>query len=510
MRSNNRQLGINMIASMLSYFVSYAIYFFLTPYIVKELGVAAYGFVGLSNQIIGYSSLITIALNSMAGRFITIEYHKGNIEKANSYYSSVFYGNCIISVFLLIVSSILVIYLDRVINIPDDLIVDVKILFSFLAFNTILGLVANVYATATFIKNRLDYTNIRDVIGNFIKAGVLILFFTLLAPKVWYFGFTSLVLTLYVSYTNYRFTVKHTPDLCINKSYYDFSRIKELVISGVWNLITKLSTLLETGFNLLIANLFIGAELTGAFALSTTVPMMINSICAKMASNFAPSWTQLYALENKDSLRGEILKSIRIMGFIASIPISLFIVLGKDFYQLWVPTQDADLLFWLSVVGLLVMIVAMPLEPLWNIFTITNKVKKTSINLLEWSVAIFSCVLIGMFVTENPLARLFILASVRSVLATIRTLTFLPLFGAKCLGYKKTVFYPAILRNLICIGGIILLSSLISFINMPVSWGALVLKALFVSAIGVVCNWFLSLNSSDRKYFMTIIRNKIH
>lgn len=510
MRSSNRQLGINMIASVFSFIVTYAIYFFLTPYIVKGLGVAAYGFVGLSNQIIGYSSLITIALNSMAGRFITIEYHKGNLEKANSYFSSVFFGNCIISAFLLIASSLLVIYLDCIINIPDDLIWDVKWLFAFLSINSIIALITNVYATATFIKNRLDYANIREVFGNLIRAGVLILLFALLSPKVLYFGVTSLVTTIYVTFTNYRFTKKLTPELCIKKSYFNFVRIKELIFSGIWNLITKLSALLENGFNLLIANLFLGAELAGVYALSATVPTMINSICARMANNFAPSWTHLYALDDKESLKTEILKSIRIMGFLTSIPITLFVILGKDFYQLWVPTQDSNLLYWLSIVGSFVMVVAMPLEPLWNIFTIVNKVKKTSINLLEWSVAIFAGVLLGMFFTEQPLIRLFIIAGVRSVLASIRTLTFLPLYGAKCLGYDNSFFYPAIIKNLICVVIMIMLNSFLFFIGFTSSWFSLIVKGIIVTVIGVLCNWFLSLNSSDRIYLKNVIINKLH
>ena len=75
-RSGNRQIAVNMVATILSYGISLGISFFLTPYIVSRLGAAAYGFLGLSNNIIGYTSLITVALNSMAGRFVSIHYHK--------------------------------------------------------------------------------------------------------------------------------------------------------------------------------------------------------------------------------------------------------------------------------------------------------------------------------------------------------------------------------------------------------------------------------------------------
>ena len=120
----NKQLAINIIAQLFAFCIQIGISFFLTPFIVKSLGAAAYGFVGLANNIISYTTLITIALNSMAGRFITISVHQNNIDKANTYFSSVFFSNLLISIFLFIISTILIIYLEYCINIPSDLIWD--------------------------------------------------------------------------------------------------------------------------------------------------------------------------------------------------------------------------------------------------------------------------------------------------------------------------------------------------------------------------------------------------
>ena len=82
-RSDNKQLAVNIVSNIAIYVLQFVISFLLTPFIVKSLGVEAFGFVGLSNNIISYTTLITVALNAMASRFISVEYHKGNIEKAN-------------------------------------------------------------------------------------------------------------------------------------------------------------------------------------------------------------------------------------------------------------------------------------------------------------------------------------------------------------------------------------------------------------------------------------------
>lgn len=74
--SDNKRLAINIIANIIAFAVNFVISFFLTPYIVETVGKEAYGFVSLGNNFVNYASLITVALNSMASRFITIEIQK--------------------------------------------------------------------------------------------------------------------------------------------------------------------------------------------------------------------------------------------------------------------------------------------------------------------------------------------------------------------------------------------------------------------------------------------------
>lgn len=53
--------------------------FLLTPYIIDTVGKEAYGFVGIANNFVSYAKLITLALNALAMRFITIKIHENNI-----------------------------------------------------------------------------------------------------------------------------------------------------------------------------------------------------------------------------------------------------------------------------------------------------------------------------------------------------------------------------------------------------------------------------------------------
>lgn len=64
--NSKQMLIINMMASAITYVVSFFTGLFLSPYIVKNVGVDAYGFVSLADSFVSYASLSGIALNALA------------------------------------------------------------------------------------------------------------------------------------------------------------------------------------------------------------------------------------------------------------------------------------------------------------------------------------------------------------------------------------------------------------------------------------------------------------
>lgn len=125
----NKQLLVNMIASLATLAINLIIGFCFTPIVVNKAGGEAYGFVSLSNSMINYITIFTIALNSVAGRFITIKIHQNKIKEANEYFTSVLVANIIISLILITFGVPIIMFLDKIINIPVYLVKSTKILF---------------------------------------------------------------------------------------------------------------------------------------------------------------------------------------------------------------------------------------------------------------------------------------------------------------------------------------------------------------------------------------------
>ena len=171
---------------------------------------------------------------------------------------------------------------------------------------------------------------------------------------------------------------------------------------------------------------------------------------------------------------------------------------GKEFYSLWVPNQDAKLLYLLTVITMVAAPFGWALEPLWNIFTVTNKVKQSSLFMLSNAVLSTALVFVMLRFTENETAKMCIVVGTSAVISVIRNLTFLPMFGAKCIGLSKTTFYPVILKNTIVIAIITAISFGIKIFIVPKSWISLIICGLIIVVISVVISYLFILGKKEK------------
>lgn len=189
--------------------------------------------------------------------------------------------------------------LEYLINIPKDLIGDVKVLFLFLMLNFLVSILFSVFDVATFIKNRLDLVAVRSIFSNIIRVIVIVPLFAIFIPKLWYVGLASIICSIYMVYVNYKYKIQLTPELKVRRIYFEYRKILRIISSGIWNTVSRLANLLSQGLDLLFANLFIGATAMGYFSITKHFPVVIVSLVNSICSAFAPSLTKYYAKGEK-------------------------------------------------------------------------------------------------------------------------------------------------------------------------------------------------------------------
>lgn len=497
----NKQFIINMIAQVLGFVVNIGISFLLTPFIVNHVGNEAYGFVGLANNFVSYAQVITVALNSMASRYITIKIVEKDVEGSNRYFTSVVIANIFTAVVLAIPSVLIIMNLNNIVNISDGILFDVQILWALIFLNFFISIISSTFSVATFVRNKLYLASIQGIIGNVLRVLTLIITFSFFVPSVWYVGLAAVMATTYIYFGNVYYTKKLTPDIKVKKKYFDLKVIKVLLSSGIWNSFTRISSILSTGLDLLITNLYVSSTAMGILSIAKTVPNAILNLFGTLASVYAPQLTISFAENNFTEMKKQLLSSIKFLGMFACIPVAVLFAYGENFYQLWVPSQDARLLYILTILSCVEFMFVLPLEGIWNLFTAVNKVKQTSLYMFANSIVTIVIVLVSLQFVEDDTLRLYIIAGTSTLFSVIRSILFLPIYGALCLREKWHVFYPAIFKNTISV----IITSAFAFLIgkwlITNNWASLIMAGILTSVFAIGFNIVFLLNKSERTVF---------
>lgn len=505
--TNNQKITLNIVANLVTFAITIVISLFITPVIVETLGSEAYGFVGLAQNFVSYAALITVALNSMSSRFVSVEIYRGDYKEANKYFTSVFYANLLLALVMLPVAVGVVWKLEHLIEIPAQLVADVKIAFAITFLQFLLNVILSRYEIATFVTNRLYLNQKNSLIASAIRLGLTLLCFRWLGVKISYLVAATFVGVVFTYVMNVVYTRRYLPEMKIRRSDFDFAYIRRLLASGVWNLIGKLNNILLDGLDLLLTNLFIGPVQMGALALSRTITTMFYSLRGTLDYPFSPPMTECYAKGDIDGVIRNARMGNKVLGIIMIAPMAAFTSYGVSFFKLWVPSQDSTMIQTLALLAMLNLLAGACINTLFSILTITNHVKIPA--LVSLLTAILT-VIINLFFLNFTDLGIYALAGTSSILSMIKHYIFTPLYGAHCLGVKKSTFYHEILTGNLCLVLNLAVGFVFCrFISAGETWITLILSAGSMAVVCIAINFFVVLKKEERAALYAAVRSKL-
>lgn len=483
--SDKKKLFINIAVTISSFVLNAAVNFLLSPYIVRTLGVEANGYVQLASNVVSYISVITVALNSMSGRFITIALTKEETEKVVSYYTSVFWANIVIFGIIMIPAAGIIWKLDVFINIAPALVTDVKVLFVLAFINFAFSNVLSLWNNAYYATDTLFLQYIRTMAGTFIRTVLILLLFTLLPAKVFYVTLASVLVMPVTAVWNLRDKKRLLPDLRLRNRTFSFARLKEIIMSGIWRSLQSTGEILLTGLDLLICNLFITPEAMGVLALSKTLPTMIQQLNWSVASVFAPKLTINYVQERRDIIWNDLKRSFKIVSVIGTIPLGGVIVFGREFFRLWVPGEDAEILHILSILACFWMALVSGIQPVGNTFVTVNKVKPQAVSVIISGILNTVIVLFAVRFTN---LGIYAVAGTSVLIGLARNLCYTIPASARYLGFSWYKFYVGVLYSGICTAIVIAVGFVVRYFIYPSGWGLMLLSCGITAILAFVIN----------------------
>ncbi len=489
-----QKIALTILISGCAFLINYFISFFLAPYITDQVGTEAYGFVSMAKDFAVYATYITAALNSYATRFISVNYFKPDLDKANVYFSSTFWGNMILGPAIFALAMLAVSFLEHLLQVPPAIILDVKLLFMFVFLKFLAVTLFSVYSSGAYISNHLSLVGVFKGLSYVVEAIVLIVLFALFPPRVFYIGIAILAAALVIVLSNVWICKKYTGDLHVTRKNFQFSAVKSLVVNGIWTSVSQLGSFLNSGLDLTVCNLLLSPFAMGQLSLTHSIGVIFCSLFAMVTDAFKPMILKIYAMKDMPKLLKEYKVAMKTNGLVASLMFAGFLALGRVYYQLWVPHQDTELLYQLTLIVIASSILTCIESPLFTIYTLTLTRKVSCIFTLVTGflnvASMYVCIkYFGM--------GIFAVVTTTLVLHCIIHLGPHPLYMAHVLKLPWHTFYPTLLRCLASCGVLSAVFYGLSRLYMPSSWITLIACAVVYSMIGSVLHAVVVLNKED-------------
>ena len=492
---NARGLVVTLATTGVATALAFGISFFITPLVTEKLGAAAYGFITLANTFVGYAMIAMTALSSYATRFVAVEYHKGNLEKANGYFSTLIFAGCILSLVLFAALSIVGINIGSLMDVPQELVPDVVYLMLLVFANFLVTMGGAFFSCAAYIKNKLDIYGIIQSISYVVEAATLLILYSLLPPMAWYYGAALLIAGVIVAVGNVWIYRHYVPELQIKAHFCSFGYLKDLLVNGIWNSVNALGNTLNSGLDLVIANLFLNATCMGQMAISKTFSGVFSRFFQLISQAFQPLLLESYSNGDKELLLRQLNLSMKLSSYVSNVLFAGFFVLCPAFYRLWLPGQDLKILYILTMLTIACSAAEGPVNPLYYVYTLTIKNRiPCFVTLIGGFINVIGMVALLMWSDLG----IYVVPLTTAVIMGVINLVFNPMYIAHCLHEKMSLFYPTLLRIAISLIAMCGLFSVVGMMMPLSSWPGFVLSVIACVVIGAFIHFTIALNKSEK------------
>lgn len=341
------QTSKNLLFNFINLVVNIVIAIFFIPYLVKSLGMVAYGIVPLALIINQYISVITVSLTNALTRFYSISIEKNKSDEASKYLSSSFIVITFLVIFLFPFFIWFVSEIDHIFNIPIEYIDQAKMLFAFTLLSFILSLYASLINITLYAKNRLDALNVINSLRIGIKVILTVTFFEILSNEVSYIGYANFFSELIVLITSiyyYRTTVDK--NVKISFRFFEKTALVSMLSMSIWVIVHQLGdTALYRIDNILVNKFWSTREsgILGAVSEFGTYVMMVVSV---ISSLFGPLILIAYSNDNQVRVKELAIRNSLMVGIIASLLVGILVGFSKPLLGLWLGYEYVNYSNW--------------------------------------------------------------------------------------------------------------------------------------------------------------------
>ncbi len=506
MKTESNQVRKNLVFNILSLLANIGVGIFYTPYLVKNLGIIAYGIIPLALIINQYINVVTGSLTSALTRFYSIALQKNQKEEASKYLSTSLIVVLGIIGVLFFPLWLLIQKVDNIFTIPIELITEAKQLFVFTIFSFFCSLISSVFNITLYAYNRLDLLNVIKIIRVGGKLLLVYVLFTFLDINIAYVGLASLLtevfLLIYSIYVFVKFSVGRVE---IGIKYYSSTVLSAVGMLALWVIVQQVG---DTGLyridNLLV-NMFWSSKESGVLGAFTELGNYTMIVAGVVTSLFGPIILIAYANNNHSKVEEISLDNSLIVGVLMAAMIGVLIGFSPVILEMWLGKQFLPFINWLVVKLALV-----PFYAAAGVFAFSarawNKIKFPAIMTVLLGIINFGILYLLALISDGNIAYVDYMLGVALVLGLVQSYFLNGLYFAKLYpGNKRAVILNFFKISIVMIGvAVICHFSMLLIERMSIQ--VILIVIFIISILLLVISSYLVLNKRQLYSLISLIK----
>ena len=426
-----------------------------------------------------------------------------DFDDANRYYSSVFFGDTALGSLLFLGAMAVTAGLDHVFQISPELVKDVQLLLVFTMLKFLQTTVMAVFECGPVISNRMYIAGRFRFLSYAAEGALLLLFYRFFSPHVYWVGLAILLSSFVITVPNYVICKKYTPELKIRISSFSMAAMRRLVGNGIWSSLNTVSNLLNNGFDILMTNWMLAPLRMGQLAVVQSISIIYITIYTMVSPAFQPMILKCYSHNERSEMMKWFYLAMKTSSLLCSLFFAGFFALGRVFYQLWIPNQDTELLYRLTVIAVIPAISGGIIAPMYYSYTL--KVKKMIPFFFSAACGLLNVGTMLILLKTTDL-ELYAVVGTTAVYLVGNHFISNGLYVCHILGEPKKLFYRKAAR---CVAASLVMAAVLksfAVLMHPSGWISMIVCGLLCCVIGAAVYFITGFDRSERNRILSIIR----